>query len=70
MGTHLQGDADLVNVHGLARVLCLPVRWLKVEAERGRLPCLRVGRHMRFSVEAVERVLLERARKGESEVPR
>ena len=52
----------LVNVHGLAERLGLPASWLEQEAERGRIPVLRVGRHLRFDVRAVEATLIERAR--------
>lgn len=42
--------------------------WLIAEAEAGRIPGVRAGRTYLFDVEAVERVLLERARSVE-EVP-
>lgn len=46
----------------MARRLRVPVRWLRSEAEAGRVPCLRAERAILFDPEAVERVLLERAR--------
>jgi len=52
---------DLVNVWGLSRRLNLPVAWLRNEAIEGRIPALRVGRHLRFNVIAVERALAARA---------
>ena len=52
---------QLVNVHDLAERLNLPARWLRAEALAGRLPVLRVGRRLRFNVDAVEQALLERA---------
>ncbi len=52
---------NLVNLPGLARVLHLPARWLKREADNGGIPCLRIGRRRLFNVEAVKRVLAERA---------
>jgi hypothetical protein len=50
----------------LASELGLPVAWVRHEARAGRLPALRVGRRTMFDVEAVKRVLTERAaRRGE-----
>ncbi len=58
---------QLVNLRELARRLRrfgLSARWLREEAEAGRLPCMRVGRRMLFSVAAVEESLLRRAGEG------
>lgn len=51
----------LVDLHDLAEVLDLPLRWLKTEAEQGRIPCLKVSREYRFNLIAVRDALLERA---------
>jgi hypothetical protein len=40
------------------------MRWLRTEAEAGRVPHLRAEKVLLFDVDAVERVLLERARQG------
>lgn len=53
--------AILCNVQSLARRLGLPRRWLVAEAEAGRLPVLRVDGKLIFNIEAVRRVLAERA---------
>jgi hypothetical protein len=45
----------------MARVLRVPVAWLRREAEAGRVPCLRADRVFLFDPDTVERVLLERA---------
>lgn len=58
METHA---TKLLTLPRLARSLRLPVAWLRAEADAGRIPCLRIGRKRRFSLEAVERALLERA---------
>lgn len=50
-----------MNLAGLARELRLPREWLMVEADAGRLPCLRVGRKRIFNLEAVRAALAERA---------
>ena len=55
-----QVDA-LRNSHGLARELRLPREWLTAEADAGRIPCLRVGRHRLFNVAAVRAALAEQA---------
>ena len=57
---------SFVNVFGLARVLSLPHDWLRLEADAGRIPFLRI-RHQRFyNPDAVRKVLAERAAIGES----
>lgn len=42
--------------------LGVPAAWLRSEAQAGRVPHLRVGRRLLFNPEAVEAVLLKRAR--------
>ena len=60
----METEAKLVNVLGLSRRLRLPAAWLRAEAEARRIPSLRAGRRLLFSVEAVERALLDRAARG------
>lgn len=58
---------QLVNLAELAKKLRrfgLTARWLRTEAEAGRLPCMRAGRRMLFNVAAVEAALLRRAAQG------
>ena len=45
----------------LARRLRVPVRWLRAEAEAGRLPHVKAEKQLLFDAETVERLLLERA---------
>ncbi len=45
----------------MARHLRVPVRWLKAEAEAGRIPHVKADAVLLFDPETVERVLLERA---------
>ncbi len=59
----METTALLLNIVELALELGLPREWLKAEAEAGRIPCLRVGRRLRFNLRAVERALSERAAK-------
>lgn len=53
----------LTNLSGLAMALRLPRAWLFAEAAAGRIPCLRIGRQLRFNPDAVRAVLAERAGK-------
>ena len=48
----------------MARRLRVPVRWLKAEADAGRVPHVRAERAYLFDPESVERVLVDRARDG------
>ena len=43
----------------------LSLAWLKAEADAGRIPCFKAGRKLLFDPEAVEKALLERARRSE-----
>jgi hypothetical protein len=55
-------DDELTNLHGLKRALNLPYDWLRREALASRLPCLKVGRQLRFNVQAVRAALADRAK--------
>lgn len=41
--------------------LGVPQKWLKNEADEGRIPCLRIGPRRLFNLAAVRKVLCERA---------
>ena len=47
----------------MARRLCVTLRWLRAEAEAGRVPCIHAEQQLLFDADVVERVLLERAGK-------
>jgi hypothetical protein len=51
----------LVSLYQLSLALRLPRNWLHAEALAGRIPCLRVGRRLRFNRNAVEAALAARA---------
>jgi hypothetical protein len=53
---------QLTPIRLVARWLRVPVRWLRAEAEAGRIPCLRADSQILCDPEAVEAALLERAR--------
>lgn len=59
MHTQVSNPVGLLT---LARETRLPASWLKAEARRGRLPCLRVGKQYLFNIDAVRRALAERAK--------
>ena len=46
--------------------LRVPVRWLRAEAEAGRVPHVQAERVLLFDPETVERVLVERAKGTEA----
>ena len=58
-------ENELLTLPQLARRLKVSQRWLRDEAEAGRIPCLNAGsgRYL-FSSTAVERALLERANRA------
>ena len=51
----------------MARRLRVTAKWLREEAEAGRIPHLKAGPRLLFDPETVEQVLLERARKHRNE---
>ena len=51
-----------IGLRRAAATLGVPAAWLKREADKKRVPCLRVGRRRMFDIEAVERLLTERAK--------
>ncbi len=57
-------NKKLFNLHGLADELRLPVKWLADQAEAGNIPCLFVGRKMRFHIDAVKAAIAAMAAKG------
>ena len=58
-------DRKLLRTDSMARRLRVPSRWLHAEAEAGRIPSLKAGRFFLFDPETVEKVLLDRAARGE-----
>ena len=58
-------QARLLPIGQTARILRVPVKWLREEAEASRVPCLKAGRAFLFEPEAVEAVLVQRARGGQ-----
>ena len=53
--------SNLTTDSQLVRTLRVSVRWLRAEADAGRLPSLKAERRYLFNREVVERILAERA---------
>jgi len=51
-----------LNLGPMARRVRVPAKWLRAEAEAGRIPHLRAGSAFLFDPGVVERLLLERVR--------
>jgi len=60
-------DSELVHLNTLARRLGVPAVWLRHEAEAGNLPHIKAGSQLLFDAATVERILLERATRAESQ---
>jgi len=58
----METTSRLLPLNVLARRLRVPVRWLRSEAEAGRIPSLRADNQYLCDFEAVEAALLQRAR--------
>lgn len=55
-------DKKLVLLSVAAASLGVTTKWLRSEADAGRIPHLKAGDRLLFDLETVERLLLERAR--------
>jgi hypothetical protein len=60
---------QLVPLNVAARWLRVPLKWLRAEADAGRIPCLRADSAILVDTDAVEAVLLERARRPDPGAP-
>jgi excisionase family DNA binding protein len=47
-------EEPLLDSVALARLLCVPTTWLEQAARDGRIPCVRLGRRVRFRRSQVE----------------
>ena len=56
--------SELVPLPACADYFGLPATWLRTEADAGRIPMLRAGRRRLFNLDAVRRVLADRAARG------
>jgi hypothetical protein len=54
----------LLPLCAMARRLYVSNKWLRNEAEAGRIPHLKAGKALLFNPDVVERLLVKRASKG------
>jgi excisionase family DNA binding protein len=57
----VQLDGPLLRPEEAARLLAVKTNWIYEAVRTGRLPCLRLGRHIRFTRSMLEQWLGERA---------
>ncbi len=57
--------SDPLPLNLAARCVRVPAKWLRTEAEAGRLPHIRAGSALLFDPEAVERIVFERLRQAD-----
>jgi hypothetical protein len=55
---------SLLPLAAMARLLGVSSKWLRAEAEAGRIPHLPAGNTILFDADLVERLLVERARRS------
>jgi excisionase family DNA binding protein len=54
-------DSPLLKPEQAAELLAVRTSWIYEAVRTNRLPCLRIGRHIRFTREMLEQWLQERA---------
>ena len=54
-------QTKLLPLFAMARRLHVPNKWLRAEAESGRIPCLIANRQILFNPAIVEPLIVERA---------
>jgi excisionase family DNA binding protein len=57
---------EYISLEVLSKRLRLPPRFLRKEAEAGRIPCLKVGGRLRFEEAAVAEALRRQAERREA----
>ncbi len=55
------GPGQLWEARHVAALLSVPVSWVREQTRRGVIPCVRLGRYVRYRREDVERCIEERA---------
>lgn len=66
MNTEKTPSESFIPLRLAAVRLGVPAAWLRVEADAGRIPHLRIGRRLLVNPQTVERVLLGRVQQSES----
>lgn len=62
-----KNNIELLKVGPMAREIGVPVRWLKSEADAGKIPCLKAENIYLFDPEIVMGLLAKRARGASNE---
>lgn len=57
-------EVRMLPLGAMARVLHVPAKWLRTEAEAGRIPALRAGSRLVFRPDVVVPLVAERAAGG------
>ena len=57
-------NANPWPLHAMARRINVPAKWLRAEAEAGRIPALNAGGALLFDPELVEQIIRDRLRKA------
>lgn len=69
MTTDATATSAFLPIAPAARLLGVPVKWLRREAEARRIPHIRVGPRLLVHLDAVEQSLRERAKQSVEAVP-
>jgi len=64
MGGMIRTKQNLLPLGAMARRLHVPAKWLRTEAEAGKIPHLKAGKAILYNPDVVEKLLIERASKG------
>lgn len=67
MTTTADSSRAILTLPRMARRLGVTQRWLRAEAEAGRVPCVAADGRFLFVPDAVEAVIVERAREGRAD---
>ena len=62
-----ENENRIVPLGVMARLVHVPTRWLRAEAEAGRIPALRAGDRFVFCPDVVSRIVAERAAQASGE---
>jgi len=60
-------EQRIVPLGVMARLVHVPTKWLRGEAEAGRVPALRAGNRYVFRPDIISRIIAERAAKASGE---
>lgn len=58
------GESALLNAPQVAKLFDVPESWVREQARLGTLPSIRLGHHVRFKGEEIQRFVAERAKQA------